>query len=190
MAPAIAVLGIVVGLVLLCYRPNADRDAVLNQAPARIREAEHARAAATMAIEGAKATAHVAEREAEVAMSRASAARGRARVVAAGEVIVSGESNAGPVSVRVPAPVVDRMELDSIAVATLGTLVQRKETLIVAQDLRIAADSIELVATSNAFHALERVKEPRCGRRCGIFLGVGSMVAAAVAVEQVRRMIR
>jgi hypothetical protein len=52
------------------------------------------------------------------------------------------------------------------------------------------ADSLELLARANAFTALQRVKAPRCGRRCGIILGVGGMLAAAVAVEQVRRTFR
>jgi hypothetical protein len=90
----------------------------------------------------------------------------------------------------VPTPVIERMRLDSAAVDALGTLVQRKETVIVAQDRRITADSVELVATSNALSAVERVKQPRCGRKCGIVLGVGGMLAAAVAVEQVRRTFR
>jgi hypothetical protein len=68
--------------------------------------------------------------------------------------------------------------------------VRWKDTVIVRQDRRIAADSAELVATSNAFSALQRVKEPRCGRRCGIILGVGGMLVAAVAAEQVRRTFR
>ena len=72
----------------------------------------------------------------------------------------------------------------------LGTLVQWKDTVIVKQDRRISADSLGLVATSNAFAALQRAKEPRCGRRCGIVLGVGGVLVAAVAVEQVRRTIR
>lgn len=82
------------------------------------------------------------------------------------------------------------MQLDSTAVAALGRLVQWKDTVIVAQDRRITADSMELVATSNAFHALQRVKEPRCGRRCGILIGVGSVLVAAVAMDQVRRTLR
>jgi hypothetical protein len=82
------------------------------------------------------------------------------------------------------------MRLDSTAVAALGTLVRWKDTLIVRQDQRIRADSLELLATSHAFHALEHAKEPRCGRRCGIVLGVGGMLVAAVAVDQMRRTFR
>jgi hypothetical protein len=104
--------------------------------------------------------------------------------------MVSATPNGPVVKVRVPGPVVERLRLDSTAVATLGRLVRWKDTVIVAQDRRITADSLELAATSSAYHALERVKEPRCGRRCGIVLGVAGMLAAAVAVEQVRRTFR
>ena len=51
---------------------------------------------------------------------------------------------------------------------------------LVAQDRRITADSLELIATSNAYRALEQVKEPRCGRRYGIVIAVGGILAAAV----------
>ena len=189
-AVVVAVFGILIGLALLCYPPNTDRAAVLDQAAGHIAEAEHARAGATISVESAKATAHVAEVEAETAVSRTSAARARAQVVNSDVVRVSATPNAVPQDLRVPPPVVERMQLDSTAIATLGTLVQWKDTVILRQDRRISADSIELVATSHAFAALQRVKEPRCGRRCGIVLGVGGMLAAAVAVEQVRRTIR
>ena len=189
-AVVVAVFGILVGLVLLCYRPNVDRPAVLDQAAGQITDAEHVRTAAAISVESAKATAHVMEVEAEAAVSRASAARARAHVVNAGVVRVSATPNAVPQDLRVPPPVAERMQLDSTAIATLGTLAQWKDTVILRQDRRISADSIELVATSHAFAALQRVKEPRCGRRCGIVLGVGGVIAAAVAVEQVRRIIR
>jgi hypothetical protein len=187
-AVVLAVLGIAVGFVLQCNQP--DDANVSRQAAAEIVDAEHARTAATTAIDAAKAVAHTAERESEVVVSRASAARVRARVVSANDVMVSATPNAAPLEVRVPAPVIERMQLDSSAVAALGTLVRWKDTVIVKQDRRITADSIELVATSNAFHTLQRAKEPRCGRKCGIVLGVAGMLAAAVAVEQVRRTIR
>jgi hypothetical protein len=190
MAALVAILGIAIGLVLYWKKPDEEALRASRQAATQIVAAEHARAAATTAIEDAKAGAQAAERDAVVAVSRAFAARVRARVVGADDVMISATPNVAPVAVAVPPPVVERMQLDSGAVATLGTLVRWKDTMIVRQDLRIAADSVELVATSNAFTALERVKEPRCGRRCGIVLGVGGMLAAAVAVEQVRRTLR
>src|SRR5207248_6816326 len=106
-------------------------------------EAQNARTAATTAIEGAGAGARAAEREANAAISRAAAARVRARVVGADEVMVSTSPDAAPLGVRVPAPVVERLRLDSSAVATLGTLVSWKQTVISAQDQRITADSLE-----------------------------------------------
>lgn len=130
------------------------------------------------------------EREAETALSRAEAARARARVVDVDDVQVSAVPNAEPAVVCVPPPVVERMQLDSTAVAALRVLLQWKDTVIVRQDERITAVSLELLARANAFTALQRVKAPRCGRRCGINLGVGGMLAAAVAVEQVRRTFR
>jgi len=189
-AVLVAVLGFAVGYVLYCNQPDKDAIRVSRQATAEIVNAEHARAAATTAIDGAKAVAHAAERDAEAAVLRAAVARARARVVSADDVMVSVTPNAAPLELRVPAPVVERMQLDSSAVTALGTLVRWKDTVIVKQDRRITADSIELIATSNAFHSLQRAKEPRCGRKCGIVLGVGGMLAAAVAVEQVRRTIR
>jgi hypothetical protein len=110
--------------------------------------------------------------------------------VSADDVMLSVTSKAGAVGVRVPEPVVERMQLDSTAVAALGTLVATKDTVIVRQDQRITADSLVLALTSHAFAALRREKEPWCGRRCGIVLGVGGMLAAAVAVEYVRRTFR
>ena len=59
-AVVVAALGMALGLALLCYRPNAERVAVLDRAAAQITEAEHARSAATRAVESAKVTAHVA----------------------------------------------------------------------------------------------------------------------------------
>ena len=143
----------------------------------------------TRALEEARARARVVEREAETAVTRAEAVRARARVVGVDDVQLA-VPNAEPAVVWVPPPVVERMQLDSTAVAELRVLLQWKDTVIVRQDERITADSLELLARANAFTALQRVKAPRCGRRCGIILGVGSMLAAAVTVEQVRRMLR
>lgn len=178
---SLALLGmttIVVGVVLHCTRPN--------EAPVVVPQI----AAAATAIASAKAAARVAEVESDAAVSRATAARARARVVSVDDVMVSATPNVEAALSRVPAPVVERMRLDSTAVVALDTLVHWKDIVIDAQDRRIAADSLELIATSNAFTALQRVKEPRCGRRCGIVLGVGGMLAAAVAVGQVRRTFR
>jgi hypothetical protein len=186
----LAVFATVVGFVLHCNGPNEHQVGQTRQAESQIAEAEQARAAATTAIAGARASARTAEREAESAVSRAMAARTRVRLVSPTEVTLSTTPDAAPLGVRVPAPVVERMRLDSTAVATLGRLLRWKDTVIGAQDRLITADSLALIATSNAFNALERVKRPRCARRCGIVLGIGGMLAAAVAVEQVRRTFR
>jgi hypothetical protein len=189
-AALVAVLAIPVGFVLHCNEPNEDHAGVLRQAATQIVQAEHARNAAKTVMERARAGALAAEGEAQAVVSRAGAARARARVVGVDELMVSATPAAAPLGVRVPAPVVERMQLDSSALAALGTLVRWKDTVIRAQDRRIAADSLELIATSNAFNTLQQVKTPRCGRKCGIVLGIGGMLATAVAVEQVRRTIR
>ena len=178
----------VVALLLLCCRHNDTR--TLARADTQLITAEQAQTAARVAVGRARASAGVAEDRAAVVLSQAAAARARARIVGADDLAVSITPNAEPLVVPVPTPVVARMQLDSTAVAALGVLVQKKETVIAAQDLRIRADSVELSARSNAFAALQRVKEPRCGRKCGIVLGVGGMLAAAVAVGQVRRVFR
>jgi hypothetical protein len=169
-ARTIAVIGIAIGLVQLCH--NESDTGMLRESSAQIQDAEQVRTAAAVAVENAKATAHLAEANAKAAVSRA--ARARARIAA----------------IRVPVPVVEPMQLDSAAVASLVTLVRWKDTVIVRQDQRISADSLELLAKSHAFSALQRVKEPRCGRKCGVVLGVGGMLAAAVTIGQVRRAFR
>jgi hypothetical protein len=185
-----AVLGFVIALPLYFARPNDAPVTALRQASAEAAGAREVRAATSRAIASAKANAGAIEREADGALSRAAAARARARVVSADDVLVSATPHDTSAAIRVPEPVVTRLRLDSSAVAALGTLVRWKNTVIVAQDGRITADSVALVATSNAFDALQRVKEPRCGRRCGIVIGVGSMLLAAVAIDQVRRTFR
>jgi hypothetical protein len=199
MAAVFAVLGIGVGLMLHCKDSDEDAVRVSRQAATQIMDAEHARAAAATAIMSAKATAWRVEREAETALFRAEAARAPARIVGSDDVQVvengsapKGQEipNAVPVMFRVPAPVVERMQLDSSAIAGLETLVRWKDTVIVKQNLLIAADSLELMARSNEFNALLRVKQSRCGRRCGIVLGIGGLLAAAVTVEQMRRAIK
>ena len=189
-AAVLAALALAIAFALHRRRPNEQSVAVLRQAAMRIDEAQDARTAATTVIERARVQAGAAEREAHRAVSRSAASRARVRVQDIDEVTVSATPSAIPTRVRVPAPAVERMQLDSVAVVALGALVQWKDTVIVAQDRRITADSLELVARSNAFDALQRAKEPRCGRRCGIVLGVAGMLAAAVAVGQVRRMFR
>jgi hypothetical protein len=186
----LAVAGLSAGLVMLGTHRGGNSAAELRQAVAKIAEVRQTRVTMTRALEEARARARVVEREAETAVSRAEAARARARVVGVDDVQVSAVPNAEPAVVCVPPPVVERMQLDSTAVAALRVLLQWKDTVIVRQDERITADSLELLARANAFTALQRVKAPRCGRRCGIILGVGGMLAAAVAVEQVRRTFR
>ena len=189
-AAVLAVVGVGLTSVLYLGRPNDHGVAALRQAAGQIAEASQARAAAASALDDVRTRGQSAEREAEISKSRAAAARARARIIDTDTVLVSAAPGEEATPVRVPAPVVDRMRLDSTAVATLGALLRWKNSVIVAQDRRIAADSLELVASSNAFSALQRVKQPRCGRRCGIVLGVGGMLAAAIAVEQVRRTLR
>jgi hypothetical protein len=189
-AAAIAVVGIILGLVLLCWSPNDQYPAVRSQTGNELLNAQQARTGATVALEGAKATARAAEVDADLALSRAVSARARARIVSGSGLIVSESPDVTPTQIRVPPSVIDRLTLDSTAVSALGTLVRWKDTLIFRQDQRITADSVELLATWHALTALQRVKEPRCGRKCGIVLGVGGMLAAAVVVEQVRRTFR
>jgi hypothetical protein len=186
----LAVVGVGVGFVMLRAHPNGKSATALRRAVTQIAEAKQERTTATRALDGARARVRVVEREAATAVSRAEAARARARVIGLDDVQVSAAPNAAVALIRVPPPVVERMRLDSSAVSTLGMLVRWKDTVIVMQDRRITADSLELLATTNAFAALERAREPRCGRRCGIILGVGGMLATAVAMEQVRRMFR
>ena len=189
-ASVIAALVLVVAFMLHRSEPNDAQLAVLRPAARQIADAKEARGAATAAVERAKVSATAAEREAKRAISLAAAARDKVGVKDIDEVTVRVTPDAVPLNVRVPTAVVDRMRLDSSAVVTLGTLVRWKDTVIVAQDRRITADSLQLVATSNAFDALQRVKQPRCGRRCGIILGLGGMLAAAVAVGQMKQMFR
>lgn len=189
-ASVIAALVVVVAFMLHRSGPNDAQLAVMRPAARQIAEAKEARGAATVAVERAKVSASAADREAKRALSRAAAARDRVGVKDIDEVTVRVTPDAVPLNVRVPTAVVDRMRLDSTAVATLGLLVRWKDTVIVAQDRRITADSLQLAATSKAFDALQEVKEPRCGRRCGILLGVSGMLAAAIAVEQVQRMFK
>ena len=183
-------VALIAGLVLLWHRPDEPAVSTIRQMATQITLAENSRTIAAAAVERARASANMAERVAAVAVSRAVAARARVRVVSAEGLVVTVTPNAEPEVVRVPTPVVERIRLDSAAVDALGLLVQRKDTVIVAQDRRITADSVELAGRAKAFAALGRVKEPRCGRRCGIVLGVGGMLATAIAVEQVRRAIR
>ena len=163
-----AALALALAFVLHHSGPNADQ-VVLRRAARETAARREARTAAARAVDVAKANARTAERDARAAVSRAAAARARADM---------------------PPPAVERMHLDSAAVAALSTLVRLKDTVIVMQDRRITADSLDLVATSHAFQALQRVKEPRCGRRCGIAIGIGGMLATAIAVGQVRRALR
>lgn len=184
----VAVLAVVLVFALRSGTPN--EAAVLRHAATQVADAEDARAEAAVAIQTARMSTRAAEREADATLTRAAAARARARVAGADDVTVSLVPDAESTTVRVPAPVVERMRLDSSAVVALGTLVRWKDTVIVRQDRQLSADSLELLARSNAFSALERVKDPWCGRRCGIVLGVGGMLATAVAVEQVRKVFR
>lgn len=189
-AGTIAVVGVILGLALVCYAHNEHDADVLRQTAKQIGEAEQARTVATVALEDARVTARAAGVDAKAAVARALAARARARIVDATNLIVLAKPNGSAIPIQVPEPVVERMQLDSGAITALGTLVRWKDTVIVRQDQRISADSLELAATSNAFTMLQREKEPRCGRKCGIVLGVGGMLAAAVTIEQVRRAFR
>ena len=189
-ATVVAAVALAVALMLHRREPPAKQLAALHHATSRVAEAKKARRAAGLEVESAKGSVRAAEGAANAVLSRANMARTRARVMSADDVMVSATLGGPAVSVRLPTPVVERMQLDSTAVATLGTLVRWKDTVIVAQDRRITADSMQLVATANAFDALQRVRAPRCARKCGIALGIAGMVAAAVAVEQLRRAFR
>lgn len=189
-AGMIATIGIVLGLALLCSRRNDPQVDVVRAATGQLLETKRARVDATVALDRARATASAAEGDAEAAVSRAVAARARARIVGADGVVVPSARDVPPVPMRVTAPVVERMRLDSTALDALGTLVRWKDTVIVRQDRRFIADSLELAAASNAFTALQRVKEPRCGRKCGIVLGVGGILAATITIDKLRQTFR
>jgi hypothetical protein len=85
--------------------------------------------------------------------------------------------------VPVPPLVTDRIQADSVAISALSVALTWDSTAVAAQLQELAADAKAEDAAHRTIAALERERKPRCGWRCGMLLGVTSVVALGIAVR-------
>lgn len=91
--------------------------------------------------------------------------------------------SAQPQLVGVPAAVIAKMRTDSIYIAEL-------EAQNLRMSLVIASDSSAVGSLQTQVRVLEEQLHPRCGRRCGIVIGVTATVAAVLVVDRVRAVVQ
>lgn len=94
----------------------------------------------------------------------------------------------------VPVGVTVRFAVDSMSIASLQTLVQKKDSEIGAERLEkvklydvIGLDSLAILSLQRENGTLERMKRPRIGFKTGVVVGVG---ATALVVKIVRALVK
>jgi hypothetical protein len=170
---------------------DGPRDVPTTVAAARTRIATAEELGRAAQVRTTTASAHLTSARADVAVTLRAAMqqRQRVRVVSARTLEVRSMPAAVPEVIEVPEAVVERIRVDSAAITTLAETEQWEDCLIAALRDRIAADSMGNVATRVAMTALERERHPRCGRRCGVALGVAGVVAAGIVLDQTRKVV-
>jgi hypothetical protein len=89
----------------------------------------------------------------------------------------------------VPPLVTDRLRADSAAISALSLALTSDSTALASQEALLMARAQINEAARRTIAALERERQPRCGRRCGMVLGAVSIVALGVALDQTRRLL-
>lgn len=138
-------------------------------------------------IEERKARA-AATKETAPAVARALELQPTVQIVTPTSLAVVVTSGAPPVITPVPVQVTMRIEADSVAIAKLMHQVARDDALIAALDAQLMADSTALAGRDDKIAGLEALKTPkgpRCGRKCGIVIGVVGTIASAITVRTV-----
>lgn len=161
----------------------ADPAVSLRRADAE-REAVSARAAVTVAH---AAKARVATR---TALARAESLRGRVRIVTSRQLVVQDSEPAKPTLVPVPPLVTERIRADSAAISALSMALVWDGRAMAVQDELLGAEARAGSAARLTIAELQRARSSRCGRRCGMMLGVLGVVALGVACDQARRLVR
>lgn len=145
------------------------RGRAVGETSARMTEARRGIAAAEIARGAAAETVTVAAHETAIAAKRAKAADAIVRVVDPTTLAVEVTPASPAMVIRVPEPVIARIEADS-------ALIEAQATEILGLRALIVADSVVIRSQQVALQDLEHAKAPRCGMKCGIGLGVGGLL--------------
>jgi hypothetical protein len=182
----VALIALVVATAVVFFgQPSGSGVAALRSSAAeRVEHAERERQAAAVRSEAVAARAATARAATRPLVARADSLRARVRVVASGQLQVDSSD-----VIRVPPPVTDRLQTDSVAISALTVALAWDASAAAAQDERLAAEAKARDAASLRIAQLERERSPRCGRRCGFVLGAASIVALGIAAGQTRRLL-
>lgn len=171
----VGMIGFLVGLAAwvpaVCSHDGRDH--------ADIRRLEHDVADAKIVRSVATETVTVHVKELVEARAESNRLRSLVHVVDATTLSVRTTPSDVPTLVTVPAAVTLKFVADSVLIAKQERQLWRYEALA-------RADSLVIAKQDSLIRGLK--KRNRCGRKCGIALGVGGTILASVALNQVQRM--
>lgn len=197
-ARRIVVALLLIGVYTLAvYATGCHNGADAENAASELHRADSARVAAIQLAHAASvrvaAAKHVVveqKADAAPAIARSDSLRQVVRAVDETTLAVVRSLGMPPLVAVVPPEVVEERAADSSAIAHLTVVVAVQDTLIAVQDDRHTADSVALGAANHEIDVIKKQKQPRCGKKCGIAIGVvatvGTVFLAGRAADVVR----
>lgn len=168
---------VVLGLVLLggTYCAGKERGQKLE----RLRTDEAVAKAAQVVRDSAGRASRAALQAVAQGKPALAASRRAAGIVGPTTVVVRETVTSPPDTVEVPHVVVQRLVEDSLNALRL-------EGAVAALRLELRADTVLIRAQAVVIKDLKAIGHPRCGRRCGMAIGAGVVVAGAWGLNQIR----
>jgi hypothetical protein len=169
--------------VVLAFHSLGQNDRSVEIAKGGLQAAEREQQAAAAQAQVVATRAAEARQQTKPVLARAELLHARVRVERSGLLRVQESAPAETTLVPVPPLVTDRIQADSVAISALSVALTWDSTAVAAQLQELAADADAEDAAHKTIAALERERKPRCGWRCGMLLGVTSVVALGIAVR-------
>jgi hypothetical protein len=169
--------------VLLAFHSLGQNDRSVETAKGGFQAAEREQQAAAAQAQAVATQAAEARKQTKPVLARAELLHARVRVERSGLLRVQEGAPAETTLVPVPPLVTDRIQADSVVISALSVALTWDSTAVAAQLQELAADAKAEDAAHKTIAALERERKPRCGWRCGMLLGVTSVVALGIAVR-------
>jgi hypothetical protein len=186
----VILLGVALAMsIVLLFRSSGTRPAAIQADRQRLEIAELEQAAAATWAMGATTSAAKAHAATKPALARAEAFRSRVKVERTGQLRLQDSGADTALLVVVPPLVTDRLRADSAAISALSLALTSDSMALASQEALLMARAKINEAARRTIASLERERQPRCGRRCGMVLGAVSIVALGVALDQTRRLL-
>jgi hypothetical protein len=178
----LVMLALVAALVL-ALRSSGAKPGAVQAANGRLEAAELERKAVAARASVVTARATEARAATKPVIAHMESLHARVKVARSGLLSVNDGGPTEATLVPVPPLVTERMQADSVSIAALSLALTEDTRAAAAQEERLVAESKVRDAAGLTIAALEHERRPRCGRRCGMFLGAASVIALGIALR-------